>query len=109
MQTNGDRLDRIERGIEALLNSMATLADAQVKLSEAQTRLSDAQTVQHKRSDDHEEAILDLEAEHRRLLAAQVITADNLAKITHRLEETDAKLNALIEVVDDFIRRQPKQ
>jgi hypoxanthine phosphoribosyltransferase len=51
---------------------------------------------------DHQEVLLDREEEHRRLLRARVLIADNL-------RETGEKLNALIAVVDDFIRRQPKQ
>ena len=102
MEDSSNGPDRFERGLEVLLVQMATLAEAQTRLTEAQT----AQTV---RSNDHEEAILDLEAEHRRLLTAQVVTADNLQQASAKLIEIEAKLNTLIEVVDDFIRRQPKQ
>ena len=65
---SSSRPHRFERGLEVLLDRMATLA-------EAQTRFTEGQTAQRVRSDDHEQA----------------------------------KLNGLIEVVNDFIRRQPKQ
>ena len=58
---------------------------------------------------DHEDAILDVEAEHRRLLRAQVLIADELRETTAIQRESDKRLNALIAIVDDLIRRPPKQ
>ena len=54
---------------------------------------------------------LDHEEEHRRLLRAQVLIADDLRETVaaqrmteQRLAESTEKMNGLIAVVDDFIR-----
>lgn len=56
----------------------------------------------------HEEAILDLEAEHKRLLIAQVTMNETLNRITIKHEEGTEKLNALIQIVDEWMRRNPR-
>jgi len=54
--------------------------------------------------------------EHKQLLTAQVILTDRLDRLTVTVRElaeaqrhTDDRLNALIHVVDDWIRRTPPQ
>ena len=51
--------------------------------------------------------------EHKKLLAAQVVLTDRLDRLAIRVDElteagkhTDQRLNALIKVVDDLVRRQ---
>ncbi len=87
-QNGTGRLDRIERALELLI-------------------------------DDH----VQFREEHKKLLAAQVVLTDRLDKLTIRVDElteagkrtdarlaelgahTDERLNALIKVVDDLVRR----
>jgi hypothetical protein len=58
--------------------------------------------------------------EHKRLLTAQVVLTDRVDKVAITLDtaikelsasqrHTDDRLNALIAVVDDFVRRRPPQ
>lgn len=54
--------------------------------------------------------------EHKRLLTAQVILTDRVDKVAIALQElaesqkhTDERLNALIGVVDDLVRKRPPQ
>lgn len=84
-QNGTGRLDRIERALELLI-------------------------------DDH----VQFREEHKQLLAAQVVLTDRLDKLTVRVDKladsveelremgvhTDERLNALIKVVDDIVRRQ---
>ncbi len=69
--------------------------------------------------DDH----LKFQQEHRQLLTAQVLLTDRVEKLADTVEttvqaiaslaetqkHTDERLNALIHVVDDWIRRHPPQ
>lgn len=124
MQPNGnDRLDRIERIIESLAVKhdalTSTAAEYFGRLAQQQeaheASMREMQIKHEARMNDHEEALLDHEEEHRRLLRAQVLIADELRETSaaHRrteaaLAEASEKLNGLIAVVDDFIRRAPK-
>lgn len=124
-QPNGnDRLDRIERIIEGLAAKHDALASTAAeffsRLAQQQEahegRMQELEAKHAARLNDHEETLLDHEEEHRRLLRAQVLIADDLRetaaaqrKTEQQLAETTEKLNGLIAVVDDFIRRQPKQ
>jgi len=54
--------------------------------------------------------------EHKRLLTAQIVLTDRVDKVTIALRElaesekhTDERLNALIAVVDDLVRKRPPQ
>ena len=81
-ESNGtSRLDRIERALELLI-------------------------------DDH----VQFREEHKLLLTAQVVLTDRvdrLAQTVHELSQaqkhTDERLNALIAVVDDLVRKRPAQ
>lgn len=83
-QTNGQgqsRLDRIEGLIEVLVNEHLTFAD-----------------------------------EHKKLLTAQVVLTDRLDQLSRDVAglreaqtHTDDRLNSLISVVDDLIRKRPPQ
>jgi hypothetical protein len=48
---------------------------------------------------------LDFEDEHKRLLRAQVIMADQLRELGAQQLHTNEKMHALISVVDDLVRR----
>ena len=84
MNPNGeDRLDRVERLLEAF--------------------------IQH-----NQRAHENFEREHKDLLTAQVVLTGRMDELTGhmnelsvRVAEVTDKLNGLIGVVDDFIRRQP--
>ena len=89
------RLDRMER-------MMALLIEDHVQFREDHVRFDD---------------------EHKRLLTAQVVLTDRVDKLALRLDttitaiqeltssqrHTDERLNALIAVVDDIVRRRPPQ
>lgn len=123
-QPNDDRLDRIERIIEdlaikheAVASTAAEYFSRIAQREEAhQARMAEIEAKHEARMNEHEEALLDHEEEHRRLLRAQVLIADELRETSvaqrrteQNLAEATEKLNGLIGVVDDFIRRQPKQ
>ncbi len=71
--------------------------------------MAEIQAKHEARLNDHEEVLLDPEEEHRKLLRAQALIADAQQRTEHARAEATEKLNGLIAVVDDFIRRQPKQ
>ena len=48
---------------------------------------------------------LDFEDEHKRLLRAQVIMADQLRELAAQQQQTNHKLHALIDVVDALVKR----
>ena len=80
-QNGASRLDRMERLMEMLVSDHVQFAD-----------------------------------EHKKLLTAQVVLTDRMDKLTIRMDqlaqsqqETTGKLDALIQVVDDFIRKRPPQ
>ena len=88
----GNRLDRIEGIIEALATRQADIEEAHIQIA----------------------------AEHKRLLTAQVLLTDEVRKFQQRTEEkfqqladmqrsTDERLNTLIAIVDGLIRRPPPQ
>lgn len=66
---------------------------------------------------------IEFEAEHKRLLTAQVVLTDRIDRVTQRLDRlteqvselreaqksTDERMNALITVVDGIVRRRPPQ
>lgn len=101
------------RMTEMQVKHEAHLVEMQVK---HEARTTEMHIKYGARLNDHEDALLDHEEEHRRLLRAQVLIADELRETSvaqrrteQNLAEATEKLNGLIAVVDDFIRRQPKQ
>jgi hypothetical protein len=59
---------------------------------------------------------IEFETEHKRLLTAQVVLTDRLDRLTEQVSElreaqrqTDERMNALIAIVDDVVRRRPPQ
>lgn len=78
--------------------------------------MTEIQAKHEARLHNREGVLLDHEEEHRRLLRAQVLIADELRETSaaHRrtelaLAEATERLNALIAVVDETIRRPRKQ
>jgi cell division septum initiation protein DivIVA len=66
--------------------------------------------------DDH----VQFQQEHKQLLTAQVVLTDRLDRLAQTVKDiavaqaearkiTDEKLNALIDIVDDLIRKRPPQ
>lgn len=85
-ENGSSRLDRIERMLEMVA------AD--------HVRFQGQHEVFAKRHEAFEE-------EHKRLLAAQVLLTDEMAKLAAAQKNTEERLNALIAVVDGIIRRPP--
>ena len=59
---------------------------------------------------------LKFQEEHKQLLTAQVVLTDRLDRLAQTVKEiteaqkhTDERLNALIAVVDDIVRKRPPQ
>ena len=119
------RLDRMERMMEFLLSNQARneeerLRNAQEHLRFDEENLRNAQ--EHLRFDEEhrklQEAIRGLfeahdefQRDHKLLLTAQILLTDRLDKLVastnERNRDTDARLNILVHMFDDWIRRQP--
>ena len=56
----------------------------------------------------NEEAHASFIAEHKMLLTAQVIFQDSLQQLEIRQAETSEKIDALIKIVDEWIRNNPR-
>jgi hypothetical protein len=82
-ESNGNaspsRLDRIERIVEVLASNQAEILNAQSAMQQ------------------------DLKI----LLSHQVVMQDVVTKLGEAQKHTDERMNALIAVVDDIVRRQP--
>ena len=92
--SGSDRLDRIERALETLVTVSGNFATAIGDLQQG-----------HK----------ELQQDHKLLLTAQVVLTDRLDKLTVRVDSltesqqhTDERLNALIRVMDEWIRSNPR-
>jgi hypothetical protein len=107
MNNGSERLDRFERALEHLLKITAS---------------------QSERMDRHEAAMENILRSQQQLVTAQVVLTDNLGKLVGNMEKfaggmeqlshlverigeaqqhTDERLNALIQIVDDLVRRTP--
>lgn len=87
MNENGaNRLDRIERALELLIDDHIQFREEHKSLLTAQVLLTDSM---------------------RELAEAQRRTEEQLRRTDAQLAETDQRLNALIEIVDGFIRKPP--
>jgi division protein CdvB (Snf7/Vps24/ESCRT-III family) len=87
------RLDRVEAILETLGQRQAEFAEELKDLKGVTQVLVTTQA--------------DLEAEHRRLLVAQVVMVDSVQQLAEAQRHTDERLNALIAVVDGMVRRPP--
>jgi len=52
---------------------------------------------------------LQFQQEHKQLLIAQVLLTDEVRKLAESQRHTEERLNALIDVVDDIVRKRPPQ
>ena len=109
-----DRLDRIEQTLARLADDHAQFQEEHKQLQEEHKHLLKAQVLMH---DTLQTVIVRMGT----LVDAQVQTNLRIIEIDARLvalaeaqkqasetqKHTDEKLNALIQVVDDFIRRRP--
>lgn len=112
---NGNRLDRIERALESLIQTSAGLArqfDAGLELlgglAAQQQRQGEALAGVH---EEHARFRADL----REMLAAQVLMADiqrqadaRIVQLAEAQQHTEERLNALIAVVDEVVRKRPQ-
>ncbi len=117
---NGDRMDRFERGLEHLLETQASheaWAAARFEETErsrkefradlaqlltAQVLLTDAQ----RKSD---EKIASLAESQHSIEQSQRKFDESMAALAESQREAGVKLNALIKVVDDLIRKRPPE
>ncbi len=110
-EKNGSRLDRIERGLEHLLETQARhAAAAEVRFERIE------RTQQEFRSDLSQllkaqvvlvDAQLTTNENLAALAEAQPKTVESQRKTDEKLRETGEKLDALIQVVDDIVRGRP--
>ena len=118
---------RFEEEHRWLVEGQKGLQERQKELQEGQKELQQGQKGLQERQDRLEQSQQKLVHGMQQLLTAQVILTDRVDKTSQTLEvfieqtnqrfqeaarshqETDEKLNALIETVDDWIRRQPPQ
>lgn len=90
------RMDRLESAMEGLVRSQSQLLRSQVVLTDTVQKLAEVQTVSERRFEDFSRRS---EESRLRLEEAQRIGFEKLA-------ETTDKLNALIAIVDDDMRRR---
>jgi len=125
-QSNGDRMDRFERGLEHLLEAqvrhetrsaarferiergqvefrtdLAQLLKAQVLITDAQRKVTDAQR-----------EVIDVQREvtdsQGKLTDSHRVLDEKLAALAEAQRETTEKLNALIALVDGLVKRPPQ-
>jgi septal ring factor EnvC (AmiA/AmiB activator) len=101
------RMDRFERGLEALLQAQAGLqthvARHDAEFAELRNLFGRSLTVVEALA----VRVTDLTAKVEDIAEAQRRTDEKLAQLADAQRHTDDRLNALIAVVDDFVRRQP--
>jgi len=99
---NGDesRLDRIERMLELHVESNQRAHE------EFEQRLQRSNEGFDRRLDRQRE---EFDREHKVLLTAQVLLVGHMRELDVKMAETTDKLNGLIAVIDDFIRRNGKE
>ncbi len=102
--------------MDLLIQDNATFHERDLKFEERQGKFEERQA---KIQEAHEQ----FQYEHRQLLKAQVLLTDHVEKLDARVDRigekiealteaqkhTDERLNALINVVDDLVRRRPPQ
>src|SRR5579863_2353558 len=94
-ESGSNRLDRIERAIELLI-------DDHVQFREEHKQFLTAQVVLTDRVDRLAQTMV-------ALAEAQKATAEQLRATDEQLKATDERLGALIGIVDDIIRKRPAQ
>jgi len=95
-------LERIERNQQQLLTAQVLLTDAQRKTEEKLGLLADS----HLRLVENQQR---QETEQRRLAQTQQDIAEALQRLAETQQHTEERLNALIQIVDELIRRRPPE
>jgi peptidoglycan hydrolase CwlO-like protein len=98
----GSRLDRIEAILEAVATRQADIEDEFRRLLRAQVVVVD--TMGQLAAEQ-----VKLAAEQVNLAAEQVKLAAEQVKLSEQQRNTEEDLNALISIVDDIVRRTPRQ
>ena len=107
---DGSRLDRIERAIEHLLDVSArhdaSLAAVGERTAQNQIHLDALTVMMNAMNANMDRFQQEFQQDLKILLTAQVLLTDRVDKVTEGQKHTDERLNALIQVVDGFYRRQ---
>jgi len=115
---NGSRLDRIERGLEMLLQSVAKhdahLAALDQKIAEILESQAAAENRMEARIDALDgkldrigDEMLEFRQDLKQLLTAQVLLNDAQQRTDAKVAQLTDNVNALVRVVDDLIPRPP--
>jgi Glu-tRNA(Gln) amidotransferase subunit E-like FAD-binding protein len=100
---NGNgRIDRIEDALASLISTVASLTDVTRLIAGQVNQLAEAQIEIQDTVADLAEQVVAL-AESQRVSREQ--TEEALRRLAEAQQHTDERLNALIETVDDIIRR----
>ncbi|MCP5112360.1 MAG: hypothetical protein GY953_16165, partial [bacterium] len=99
-QPNGDRMDRVERGLDHLLDMQAKHEAA------AESRFRRIEAAAEARFETLTEALIRLTGVVEHLAEAQRAYGEETDR---RFRNTDERLNALIKVVDGIIRKPPPE
>ena len=106
-QPNGDRMDRFERGLERLLSVQA---EHQTRLDRIEREAERTQS-QIREQGENIHGLIDVAQAHQasleRLIVFSEETAQRFRDSAVRSRETDERLNALIKIVDEVVRKQP--
>jgi hypothetical protein len=91
-QENGsagsDRLDRIERMIEVVVNTQADIANTQAEMANTQS---------------------EMQQDIKNLYRSQVVMGEKLSELTEAQKRTENNLNVLILTVDEMIRGRKRE
>ena len=101
------RLDRIEKIVLDLAESQEKLIDSQKHLLFAQGVLYEETTKLTKRVDKLAEVQQHTDELIRELRDSQKHTDQRIAELHDSQKHTDERINALIDIVDDLVRRPP--
>ena len=107
---NGNgRIDRIEDALESLISNVASLTDVTRLIAGQFNRLAEAQIEIQDTVAELAEQVVALAENQRALAESQRTSREQTEEALRRLAEaqqhTDERLNALIDTVDDIIRR----
>jgi hypothetical protein len=87
--SNGsDRLDRIERLIEIVVNTQADISNTQADMANTQS---------------------EMQQDIKNLYRSQVVMGETLTKVAEAQKQTQENLNALILTVDEMIRGRKRE
>jgi len=93
------RLDRLEGAVAILTSAVGSLTDVTRVIADQVNRLAEAHI-------QTEENLAELAESQQRLAESQRVTEESIRQLTEAQHHTDERLNALIAIVDDLIRRR---